>query len=178
MKNIFIQNYIAINNIVPKNIFQSWHTKNISSNMKNTIDELKKNNQDFKYYLCDENECRNLIKNNFNEDVLYAYDNLIPTAYKVDLWRYCVLYSYGGIYLDIKFKPVNNFSFNEIIKKEHFILERPFDSNSKNKNISIEDEIKMINNENYYSDINNYIDSNIWENNKIGICNGFIISKR
>jgi hypothetical protein len=31
-----------------------------------------------------------------------AYDRLIPTAFKADLWRYCVLYKYGGVYLDIK----------------------------------------------------------------------------
>jgi GR25 family glycosyltransferase involved in LPS biosynthesis len=175
-KNIFIQSYINKNNTVPKNIFQSWHTKNLPLNMKKTVDELKKNNPDFEYYLYDENECRNLIKNNFNEDVLYAYDNLVPTAYKVDLWRYCALYSYGGIYLDIKFKPINNFSFNELITKEHFILERPFDESTKK--LSFNEEIDMINNPSYYNEINNYTDKKIWENNKIGICNGLIICKR
>ena len=29
-----------------------------------------------------------------------AFDNLIPWAYKADLWRYCVLYLYGGVYAD------------------------------------------------------------------------------
>jgi hypothetical protein len=29
-----------------------------------------------------------------------AFDNLIPWAYKSDLWRYCVLYLYGGVYAD------------------------------------------------------------------------------
>ena len=33
-----------------------------------------------------------------------AYDRLIPTAFKADLWRYCVLYKYGGVYLDVKYR--------------------------------------------------------------------------
>ena len=31
---------------------------------------------------------------------LYAYDCLRPHAYKADLWRYCVMYARGGMYLD------------------------------------------------------------------------------
>ena len=49
------------------------------------------------------------IKNNYPVDVLEAFNKLIPGAYKADLWRYCVLYKLGGIYLDIKYSCVNNF---------------------------------------------------------------------
>ena len=49
------------------------------------------------------------VKNNFESDVLYAYDSLIPSSYKSDLFRYCILYKYGGIYLDIAFESQNNF---------------------------------------------------------------------
>jgi mannosyltransferase OCH1-like enzyme len=30
-----------------------------------------------------------------------AYNMLIPNAYRADLWRYCILYKYGGIYGDL-----------------------------------------------------------------------------
>jgi len=30
-----------------------------------------------------------------------AYDALIPGAFKADLFRYCVLFIYGGVYADI-----------------------------------------------------------------------------
>lgn len=33
--------------------------------------------------------------------VLACYDKLVPNAYKADLWRYSVVYTYGGCYLDI-----------------------------------------------------------------------------
>lgn len=45
--------------------------------------------------------CRSFIKDNFNKRVLEAYDSLIPTAYKADLWRFCILYINGGIYGDL-----------------------------------------------------------------------------
>ena len=54
------------------------------------------------HYLFDDDECRAFIAREYPDDVLSAYDRLIPTAFKADLWRYCVLYKYGGVYLDIK----------------------------------------------------------------------------
>ena len=53
------------------------------------------------YLFCD-SDCRSFIAREYPPDVLMAYDRLIPTAFKADLWRYCVLYKYGGGYLDAK----------------------------------------------------------------------------
>lgn len=53
-----------------------------------------------KIYYFNDNECNDLIKT-MDNNVIKAYDSLIPTAYKADLWRYCVLYKYGGIYGDM-----------------------------------------------------------------------------
>ena len=35
-----------------------------------------------------------LNKNNFDYNVLYAYDSLVPISYKADLFRFCILYKY------------------------------------------------------------------------------------
>lgn len=40
------------------------------------------------------------IKNHFDSKVFEAYESLIPNAYKSDLARFCILYIYGGWYLD------------------------------------------------------------------------------
>jgi hypothetical protein len=58
------------------------------------------------HYLFNDADCRAFIINEYPPDVLTAYDRLIPTAFKADLWRYCVLYKYGGVYLDIKLAEV------------------------------------------------------------------------
>lgn len=111
------------NTVIPANIFQTWHTKRLPINMYRSIQVIKNNNPRFKYYLFDDNDCREFIKNNFDESILNAYDKLIPGAYKADLWRYCVLYKYGGIYIDIKYYPINGFKLINLLEEEHWILD-------------------------------------------------------
>ena len=91
--------------------------------MRERVETLKKQNPRFKHHLYDDNDCREFIKNNFKPDVLEAYDCLIPGAYKADLWRLCILFIYGGIYLDIKYKPLNGFKFINLTEKEHLVAD-------------------------------------------------------
>lgn len=109
--------------VIPLHIYQTWHTKDLPPKMRECVDKLKKANPEFEHHLYDENDCREFIKNNFDHDVLDAFDRLVPTAYKVDLWRYCILYKKGGIYLDIKYEPVNNFKFISLVDKEYYVKE-------------------------------------------------------
>ena len=37
------------------------------------------------------------------------------------MWRYCILYKKGGIYLDIKYEPINGFKFYNLLEKEHWV---------------------------------------------------------
>jgi len=111
------------NTVIPLNIFQTWHTKSLPPLMYSSVLKVKFNNPAFTYYLFDDNDCRNFIKNNFEIKILNAYDELVPGAYKADLWRYCVLYIKGGIYLDIKYIPVNKFKFINLTEKEHWVLD-------------------------------------------------------
>jgi mannosyltransferase OCH1-like enzyme len=113
----------SYNSIIPLNIFQTWHTKILPPLMQESVTIIKKVNPKFNYYLFDDKDCREFIKNNFDKDVLYAFDTLVPGAYKADLWRYCVLYKKGGIYLDIKYRPYNGFQFINLTEKEHLVLD-------------------------------------------------------
>jgi mannosyltransferase OCH1-like enzyme len=81
-------------------------------------------NPDFDFVLMDDEQCRDFIRDNFDKKTLEAYDSLVPGAYKADLWRYCILYKYGGIYLDIKLRSADDFKLNELTKKEHFVKDR------------------------------------------------------
>ena len=108
---------------IPNNIFQTWHTKKLPVRMFWAIKKIKKSNPSFRYYLFDDNDCREFIKQHFDYNVLDAYDMLIPGAYKADLWRYCILYKYGGIYMDIKYYPINGFKLFNLLKKEHWVLD-------------------------------------------------------
>lgn len=108
--------YLLLNKIsetnlkqIPKKLFQTYH----KSYIPNYITDLK--NQyagDYEYYLLNDSDGYNFIKNNFNVVVLKRYSSL-SGAHKADLLRYCLLYIYGGVYLDIKTVFTKN--LNEII---------------------------------------------------------------
>ena len=115
---------MSLNIQVPANIFQTWHTKRLPPKMFAAITKIRSLNPGFKYYLFDDKDCRQFIKTNFDANVLYAYDHLVPGAYKADLWRLCVLYKNGGIYMDIKLSCINNFKLIELTETEHFVLDR------------------------------------------------------
>jgi mannosyltransferase OCH1-like enzyme len=106
---------------IPLKIFQTWETKDIPGHMKESISVIIKDNPEFEYFLFDDTDCRNYIEKHYDSDVLGAYDSLVPGAYKADLWRYCVLYKEGGIYIDIKFKCYDNFKLISLTNKEYFV---------------------------------------------------------
>ena len=125
-KHQFINNIYdyKVNNtqsIIPLKVYQTWHTKDLPPIMKQNREKLIRENPEFKFELYDDEDCRNFIKNNFHRDVLYAFDSLIPGAYKADLWRYCVLYINGGIYLDIATECTNNFKLKYLTDSEYFV---------------------------------------------------------
>ena len=116
------------NSVIPLDIYQTWFTKELPPKMRERVALLKAQNPRFNHHLFDDNDCREFIKTHFKPDVLDAYDKLIPGAYKADLWRLCVLFINGGIYMDIKFCCVNGFRLIELTEKEHFAKDRPANS--------------------------------------------------
>jgi len=107
--------------IIPKNIFQTWKTQDVPPKMNKCIKQLQIDNPEFSYYLYDDLMCIDFIKDNFDDSVICAYNKLIPTAYKADLFRYCILYKLGGIYLDIKYGCVNDFKLTQLTNAEYFV---------------------------------------------------------
>ena len=91
---------------VPLNIFQCYNKKllNDDDDINLNIQTIKDYNPEFNYNLFDEyTDCNKFILNNYPDYVYNAYNQLIPIEYKNDLWKYCILYKYGGIYIDINF---------------------------------------------------------------------------
>jgi FkbM family methyltransferase len=88
-------------NNIPKKLFQSWETTNIEPEFQKIIDKWKEFNPDYEYIFHDSEQRLKFIEENFEENVVNAYNKIIPGAYKCDLWRYCILYIYGGFYADI-----------------------------------------------------------------------------
>jgi mannosyltransferase OCH1-like enzyme len=57
----------------------------------------------FNYYFYSDEQCDKFMKNiapHINIDIYNAYCKLPLAVMKADLWRYCIIYHFGGIYAD------------------------------------------------------------------------------
>ena len=107
--------------VIPLKIYQTWKTKDLPEKMRENMERLKSMNPDFEYHLFDDSDSREFIKQHFDKDVAIAYDKIIPGAFKADLWRYCVLYINGGVYMDIKYSNVGDFNLIQLTDDEYFV---------------------------------------------------------
>ena len=105
---------------IPRVVYQTWHTHELPPKMKETSLMFQKNNPEFKYVLFNDSESRKFIETHFDNYVLNAYESLKPGAFKADLWRYCVLFINGGVYLDIKYSLVGEFRLIDLFDKEKY----------------------------------------------------------
>lgn len=99
MINPFNSNIESFSLEIPKVIIQTYHKKErIPQKVYDNIREYAPN---YKHIVYDDEEIIEFLKNNFKDDVVKTFNNL-KGAHKADLFRYCYLYKYGGIYMDIK----------------------------------------------------------------------------
>ena len=89
--------------MIPKNIFQTHKSMEYIQTKPEILDAVnswKKFDNKFNYYFYNDTESEKFIKDNFDADVYKAYMKLPAPVMKADLWRYCIVYFYGGIYAD------------------------------------------------------------------------------
>jgi hypothetical protein len=70
-------------------------------------EQIKKLYPDEEYQLYSGKELEEIIQDNFHSDVFTAYKKLKPYACKADLARLCLLYLYGGLYIDLNLYFIN-----------------------------------------------------------------------
>ena len=113
------ENYIVKQSKIPKYIFQTIRNKkDINDDIRKNIKYLQDKNPSYEYFLYDDNDCIDFIRNNYEKEILDIYLS-INSKYgpaKADLFRYLLMYKYGGIYLDIKSSC--NAPFSDIIHED------------------------------------------------------------
>lgn len=79
---------------IPRRIFQthSQETPHVST--------WRARNPRHAHAFYDDQMCLDFVKAHFDAKVVAAYQALRPGAARADLWRYCVLYVHGGVYVD------------------------------------------------------------------------------
>ena len=71
---------------------------------------------DANHRIYDKQTLRQFLVDNYDGEVVWAYDKLRPYSYKADLARYCLLRKFGGWYLDIAIKIANPVELDEKIQ--------------------------------------------------------------
>jgi len=87
----------------------------MSKDMLKAIQTIRDLNPEYEYHLYDDTDRYDFIKNYYPQ-LLDAYENLLPGAFKADLWRLLIIYQYGGVYIDIK--QVHFLPFSRIIRPD------------------------------------------------------------
>ena len=91
--------------MIPRNIFQTHKTYEFLAKNPQLYQAAFSwyRNKGFNYKFYTDKECDVFMQDNFPN--LYSiYRQLSLPVMKADLWRYCVVYKYGGIYADVDTK--------------------------------------------------------------------------
>lgn len=115
------------NEKIPYTLYKTGPFTEIPTEIKDSIEENCKKLKIENFEFFNDDMCIKFIKDNFKPHVLEAYNSLIPTAYKADIFRLCVLYINGGIYGDLTQTFLKNYDVNEsgahmILVKDRYVL--------------------------------------------------------
>ena len=94
---------------VPKQIFQTFKTKDLPWITRFHIWNMKRMNPEYKYFFYDDEDITKFLQEEFPPEYINTYKKLTIGAAKADFFRYAVLYKKGGIYLDIDSTTIKPF---------------------------------------------------------------------
>jgi len=120
--------------LIPNNFFQTYKTSLVDEEHGNLLRQFRQANQDFNFYFYDDLRMDDYMARNWRHRKIYEIYKLSKFgASKADIWRYCILYDMGGVYLD--FDSHINFKLNsipndteEIVSFENNLLSSLIDS--------------------------------------------------
>ncbi len=88
--------------IIPRIIHQTWFEDIDVNKYPNTgrlVESFRQSGWEYRFYTDD--MAAAFLSTHFPPEVRQAYDDLLPGAFKADLFRYCVLLIHGGLYADV-----------------------------------------------------------------------------
>ena len=117
---------------IPKIIHQTYKNHNLPETYKMCQSEIKRLHPDFEYRFYTDEDMDRLMKTEFSE--YYNKFNELPRMImKIDMFRYFLMYRYGGLYADmdyLMFKP-----FDILDKKVVLPTNRDLDNNNNLTNL-------------------------------------------
>jgi hypothetical protein len=94
----------ATGDSIPKIIHQTFHGEPWPREIHDNISKLKEINSSWEYRFYSDNDIVSFLENEYGAKILGYYNRLNAQygAARADLFRYLLMYRYGGVYLDIK----------------------------------------------------------------------------
>jgi len=92
---------------IPRVIWQTMKTNQVTPFIKSYTDTWINLNPEYEYRFYDDNDIIDFLTSDF-PDYLDGYKKLKFGASKADLWRYLIIYKYGGVYADIDCRCINS----------------------------------------------------------------------
>ena len=93
------------NYYIPKKIYMTYKSK--SKIPQKVFDNLEKYAKNIPYEIFDDNDIEKFLQKYYNDNIINKFHKL-KGPHKADLFRYCLLYIHGGIYLDVKTELIKN----------------------------------------------------------------------
>jgi len=141
-------------------LFQTYYDKS-----KIPLDiyyNIKKYAPEYTHVIMDDRDIEVFLSKYYNNNVLKTFHSLKLGAHKADLARYCILYIYGGLYMDIKVELIKPLSeiftdqalFYSVISKDEDHIHQGIIKSPPNNPLflSLIDYIVLTNNPNNYHD--------------------------
>ena len=113
---------------IPKIIHQTWKSRDLPDNYKNYSNSWKDKHPDWEYCFYDDIDCENFVKEFFPQ-FLEIYNSMEKPVMKADMFRYLVVYKYGGVYADIDTLCLK--SLNDLLDDSQMIVGIDLDFNNK-----------------------------------------------
>ncbi len=85
---------------IPHILHQTWRTRDIPSKLDGYVRSWRRIHPSWEFRLYDDKDCRKLVATHY-PSLLAQYDGYPRNIQRADLFRYLVVYHYGGVYADL-----------------------------------------------------------------------------
>jgi len=116
---------------IPKWIFRTGASEHgdLPEEIQKIHFDILEKNPDYEMFYFSDKDCVDFILGEYGQKYLDEYNAFLPTAYKADYFRYCLLNTYGGCYGD--FTQIPLIPYNQMIMGVDRVLVRDDGSGSK-----------------------------------------------
>lgn len=89
--------------MIPKIIWQTYKTKyeDLPQYAKNATESWKKMNPGYTYNYMSDEDASKFVLDYYGDNMLKLFNQFPLGVMRADLWRYLIIYAYGGIYTDL-----------------------------------------------------------------------------